>query len=251
MNYLPENKQIDYEFKNEVSSDEHILTLSGTIAKNYWSTDKNIDAKMVREALDDVDTPITIRLNSGGGDAYQGIEIYNYLKNHPSHITVEITGWAASAASILAMGADEVIMNTGTTMLIHNASGGVWGNADDIINYGNMVKTLDASIVDVYAERTNQSRETIESWMKEEKTFSAKECIDNNFADGIKERAKTIENNLSDTKLDDTMLNAINEAVVKAINANEIIGKVFESDKPSDNKPKTAFQKFMKKGVNK
>ena len=237
-------KQTEYEFKNEATNEEHVLILSGTIAKNYWSTDKNIDAKMVREALDDVDKPITIRLNSGGGDAFQGIEIYNYLKDHPQKITVEITGWAASAASIISMGADQVIMNTGTTMLIHNASGGVWGNAEDIINYGNMVKTLDESIVDIYEERTNQSRETLIDWMGVEKTFTASECLEYGFANRVKERPKKIENEID-------MMALVNDAVAKALAAQSAVASATPVPEPEAIKAKTAYEKYIKKGANK
>lgn len=237
-------KQTEYQFKNEATQDEHILTLSGTIAKNYWSSDKYIDAKMVSEALDDVNKPITIRLNSGGGDAFQGIEIYNYLKNHPQRITVEITGWAASAASIISMGADEIVMNTGTTMLIHNASGGVWGNAEDIINYGNMVKTLDKSIIDIYEERTGQSRDTITDWMSVEKTFTASECLEYGFANKVKERTKQ-----ADEEIEQSMENeAINDLIAKAV------ASAFEAKNNTVSEPvknKTAFEKYIKKGVNK
>ncbi|MGO4936625.1 head maturation protease, ClpP-related [Fundicoccus sp. Sow4_H7] len=179
-------KKIKYEFRNEVTEEAFILYLSGRIGENYFEDDNYISAEMVREALQGVEQPIIIKLNSAGGDAYQGIEIYNYLKDHPQHITVEVTGWAASAGSIVCMGANKVVMNTGTTMLIHNASGMVYGNADDIENYGRMVRTLDSSIVDIYVERTGISRKKIIDWMNVEQTFNAKECLQHGFADKVK-----------------------------------------------------------------
>ena len=117
---------LKYQFKNEVQDDTHILTLSGIVAKpdlfDILLDNETINAKSVAEALNDVDKNIVVRINSGGGDGYEGIEIYNYLKNHPSHVTVEVTGLAASAASIIAMAGDKVVMNTGTSMMIHEAS---------------------------------------------------------------------------------------------------------------------------------
>lgn len=203
--------KVPYEFRNERESGKHVLTLSGVIAKNYWSSDKYIDAKMIREALDDVTIPIVIRLNSGGGDAYQGIEIYNYLKNHASKITLEVTGWVASAASIIAMGADEVVMNVGTTMLIHNASLGVWGNKEELTKALNMLDTLDTSIIDVYEERTGQNREKITEWMKNEKNFTAKECVEFGFADSVKQ--KKVEDDPVDIE------NLINSKIAAALTA--------------------------------
>ncbi|EGP8873805.1 Clp protease ClpP, partial [Listeria monocytogenes] len=115
------NRVVPFEFKNEVSDNTQILTLSGVIQKRYWSDDKYIDAKMIREALDNVKNDIHIKLNSPGGDVFQGVEIYNYLKNHPSTVTVEVMGNAASAATFICAGADKVIMNIGTTFMIHEA----------------------------------------------------------------------------------------------------------------------------------
>lgn len=63
---------------------------------------------------------------------FEGIEIYNYLKDHPSNITVEVTGLAASAATFIVAGANDVIMNVGTSLMIHEASTFAWGNKQDI-----------------------------------------------------------------------------------------------------------------------
>ena len=75
---MPKVKEVPFEFNNEVSDNKQILTLSGVIQKRYWSDDKYIDAKMVREALENVTNDIHIKLNSPGGDVFQGVEIYNY-----------------------------------------------------------------------------------------------------------------------------------------------------------------------------
>ena len=243
MEDLIENK-IPFEVTNVVGEDSVELTLSGYVYERWTEDDNAIDAKLVRNALDGVDKPIVIKLNSPGGDVFQGIEIYNYLKNHTSHVTVEVTGLAASAASIISMGADEIVMNTGTTMLIHNASGGVWGNAEDIINYGNMVKTLDKSIIDIYEERTGQSRDTITDWMSVEKTFTASECLEYGFANKVKERTKQ-----ADEEIEQSMENeAINDLIAKAV------ASAFEAKNNTVSEPvknKTAFEKYIKKGVNK
>ncbi|HDR3896964.1 TPA: ATP-dependent Clp protease proteolytic subunit, partial [Bacillus cereus] len=70
---------------------------------------------------------ININLNSPGGDVFDGIAIYNQLKNHPAKIIINVDGLAASAASIIAMAADELIMNTGSMLMIHEASTWTWG----------------------------------------------------------------------------------------------------------------------------
>ena len=179
-------KKVPYQFTNEVKDGKHVLTLSGLIRKRYWSDDKCIDAALVRSALDEVANDIVIYLNSEGGDVFQGIEIYNYLKNHSSKITVEVTGIAASAATFITSGADTVIMNTGTTLMIHEASMYAWGNKGNIQKALNALETIDESIISVYAEKTGQSAEQIAQWMKEEKYFTAEEAVRYGFADSTK-----------------------------------------------------------------
>lgn len=179
-------KKIPFQVSNEAKEGKHILTLSGVIQKRYWSDDKYIDAKLVRDALEGITNEVVIYLNSNGGDVFQGVEMYNYLKNHPSKITVEVTGVAASAATFLVAGADEVIMDTGTTMMIHEASTYVWGNKGDIQKTLKELEAVDESIMNIYIEKTGQTAEQITQWMEDEKWFTAQEAVDYGFADRVK-----------------------------------------------------------------
>jgi ATP-dependent protease ClpP protease subunit len=176
-----------YQFKNEVQGDKHVLTLSGVVAKPDWIDRmldiETINAQDIAEALDDVDMDVLIRLNSGGGDAFEGIEIYNYLKNHPSHITIEVTALAASAASIIAESGDEVIMDTGSSMMIHEASTIAWGNKNEIRKTLNALETIDDSIVDIYMERTGLSKEELDELLSNETWMTADEAVQKGFAD--------------------------------------------------------------------
>ena len=185
MEDLIENN-IPFEVTNVVGEDSVELTLSGYVYERWTEDDNAIDAKLVRNALDGVDKPIVIKLNSPGGDVFQGIEIYNYLKNHTSHITVEVTGLAASAASIIAMGADEIIMNTGTSLMVHEASAYARGTKTDIKKVLNALDTIDKSIVDIYAEKTNKTDVEINNWINDEKWFTAEEAVEFGLADSIK-----------------------------------------------------------------
>lgn len=96
---------------------------------------------------------ITIKLNSPGGDVFEGVEIYNYLKDHPSKVTVEVTGVAASAATFILSAADEAIMNVGTSVMIHEASTFTWGNKQDIQKTLNALETIDDSILSIYSQK--------------------------------------------------------------------------------------------------
>lgn len=176
-----------YQFKNEVKDDTHILTLSGVVAKPDW-LDKlleveTINAEAIAEALNDVDKDILVRINSGGGDVFEGIEIYNYLKNHSSKITVEITALAASAASIIAMSGDEVVMDTGSTMMIHQASTIAWGDKSELQKAMNALETIDGSLVDIYNERSGIDKAELDDLLVNETWFTADEAVKKGLAD--------------------------------------------------------------------
>lgn len=183
---MPEVKKVPFQFSNEIQNGKHILTLSGNVQKKYWRDDDVINAKDIREALDPVSDDIVIKLNSPGGDVFEGIEIYNYLKDHPSNVTVEVTGLAASAATFICAGADEVIMNVGTSLMIHEASTFTWGNKQDIQKTLNALETIDDSILSIYSEKTGQTTDQLREWMNDEKWFTADEAVEYGFADSVK-----------------------------------------------------------------
>ena len=183
---MTKTKKVPFQFKNEVKNGKHVLTLSGNVQKKYWRDDDVINAKDIRESLESVTDDIVIKLNSPGGDVFEGIEIYNYLKDHPSNVTVEVTGVAASAATFITAGANEVIMNVGTSLMIHEASTFTWGNKSDIQKTLNALETIDESILSIYSEKTGQSNEQLEEWMNEEKWFTADEAVEFGFANSVK-----------------------------------------------------------------
>lgn len=183
---MPKVKKVPFQFTNEIQNGKHILTLSGNVQKKYWRDDDVINAKDIREALDTVTDDIVIKLNSPGGDVFEGIEIYNYLKDHPSNVTVEVTGLAASAATFIVAGADEVIMNVGTSLMIHEASAFAWGNKQDIQKTLNALETIDDSILAIYSDKTGQSVDQLREWMNEEKWFTADEAVEFGFANSVK-----------------------------------------------------------------
>lgn len=210
---MTKTKKVPFQFKNELKNGKHVLTLSGNVRKKYWSDDDVINAKDVRETLDAVSEDIVIKLNSPGGDVFEGIEIYNYLKDHPSNITVEVTGVAASAATFIVAGADEVIMNIGTSLMIHEASTFTWGNKSDIQKTLNALETIDESILSIYSEKTGQSNEQLEEWMNEEKWFTADEAVEFGFADSVKR------DNVESVESEESIEDIINSKVAIAMAA--------------------------------
>lgn len=191
-------------FRNETKNNKHILTLSGTIANLSFLND-TISAKAVKDSLDNVKEDIVIRLNSGGGDVFEGIEIYNYLKSLSNHITIEVTALAASAASLVAMAGDKIIIRTGANMMVHEASTMAFGNKSDIQKTLNALTAIDTSIVDIYHDRTGLDRDEIVDLITNETWLTADEAINKGFADEKSSR-KSVEkqkegvSNLKDSK---------------------------------------------------
>lgn len=216
---MTKTKKVPFQFKNEVENGKHVLTLSGNVQKKYWRDDDVINAKDIRESLESVTDDIVIKLNSPGGDVFEGIEIYNYLKDHPSNVTVEVTGVAASAATFITAGANEVIMNVGTSLMIHEASTFTWGNKSDIQKTLNALETIDESILSIYSEKTGQSNEQLEEWMSEEKWFTADEAVEFGFADSVKrDNVKSVE---SEESIEDIINSKVAIAMAAFSNALE------------------------------
>lgn len=174
-------------FKNESKNGKHILTLSGTIA-NMSFFDDTVSAKDVKNALDNVDKDIIVRLNSGGGDVFEGIEIYNYLRSLKNHVTIEVTSLAASAASLIAMAGDKVVVRTGANMMVHEASTMAFGNKSDIQKTLNALTAIDESIIDIYYDKTGLDKEEIKNLLVNETWLTADEAISKGFADAKSSR---------------------------------------------------------------
>lgn len=188
---LKKLQKIKPEVTNEVTNSGTVLTLSGSVQKTPWYADEDevfINIETVEKYLSGVEGDITIRLNSGGGDVFEGIEVYNYIKGLENHVTIEITALAASAASLIAMGADEIKMHTGSSMMVHEASTIAWGNKSDIQKTLNALETIDDSIVSIYAERTGADVEEINNWVTEETWFTADEAVEVGLADSKHEK---------------------------------------------------------------
>ena len=207
---------IPYQFVNASNNDEHVMTISGAIGQGGWFYDAT-SAEDVRNALNGVKaSTIRIKLNSGGGDAFDGIEIYNYLKDLDAHVIVEVTALAASAASIIAMGADEIVMRTGSTLMIHEASTVAYGTKSDIQKTMNALEAIDESIVDIYVQKTGLSRDEIRDMVVAETWLTAEEAFEKGFASSIE---TVVEDNQDNGNvLDEAVINSIAEKVAAKLN---------------------------------
>ena len=184
---IPQNFAVTHDEDNGVTE----LTIYGDIGDSWWydsTSAADIDFAL-REANGN---NIVIRLNSPGGSAFDGIAIYNRLKEHPGKVTIHVDGWACSAASIIAMAGDEVIMGAGAMIMIHEASTIVWGNKRDFRSQADMLEELENGIIDIYMTKAKISREEIREKVDAETWFSATKAIEIGFATST---STTVEDN--------------------------------------------------------
>lgn len=161
------------------------ISIFDVIGEDWWSGG-GFTAKRCAAALRSIgDKDVTVQVNSPGGDMFEGIAIYNLLRGHKAKVTVEVMGWAASAASIIAMAGDEIVMGLGTFMMVHNAWGVVVGNRHDMRETADLFDGFDSAIVDIYEARTGSSRAEIEKLMDAETFLGPSEAKKLGFADRI------------------------------------------------------------------
>lgn len=129
---------------------------------------------------------IDVHINSGGGDYYSGVAIYHALRNHPAYVTVYVEGIAASAASLIAISGDHVIMRRGTQIMIHDVGSSIdGGNAAELAAEAARVNKLSDDAAAIYAARVGGSAEMWRTLMQRETWYSAQEAVDVGLADAI------------------------------------------------------------------
>ncbi|WP_322990408.1 head maturation protease, ClpP-related [Hoeflea sp.] len=167
------------------STDDTTISMFEVIGEDWW-TGGGVTAKRISAALRSIgDKDVTVKINSPGGDMFEGIAIYNLLRAHKAKVTVEVLGWAASAASIIAMAGDEIRMGVGTFMMVHNAWGVVIGNRHDMRASADLFDGFDSAIADIYEARTGGKRADIEKLMDAETFMGPSEAVKIGFADAI------------------------------------------------------------------
>lgn len=136
------------------------------------------------------DTPINLRINSLGGDVFDGLAIYNIIKKRTAKTTVYIEGIAASIATIIALGADEVVMSENSLFMIHNASGGAMGESKDLQKTADILVKITEQLSEVYQAKTGLSQEAILDMMDAETWLNAQEALELGFIDTISDAIK-------------------------------------------------------------
>lgn len=148
-----------------------------------------IGAKQVVEqvnALGKIDT-LNVRVNSPGGDVFEGLSIYNFLNKHPAKIIVDIDGLAASIASIISMAGEEIRMAENAMMMIHDPFSMMAGTAEDFRKHADMMDQVKSNMVGIYADRTKTGHAKLAALMSDETWMKASEAMELGFVDSITE----------------------------------------------------------------
>ena len=168
---------------------ERTLFLYGTIAEESWFDD-DITPAMFKDELFAGDGPITIWINSPGGDCIAASQIYSILMDYKGDVTVKIDGIAASAASVIAMAGTKVLMAPTALMMIHNPATIAYGDHTDMAKAIDMLEEVKESIINAYEIKTSLSRTKLSHLMDEETWMNAMKAIELGFADGMLEDEK-------------------------------------------------------------
>lgn len=146
--------------------------------------------EFITDIKDLKDTPINLRINSLGGDVFDGMAMYNVIKRREAKTTVYIEGIAASIATIISLGADEVVMAENSLFMIHNAWGGTMGEAKDMRKTADTLEKITGELTDIYRKKTGLSYDALAEMMDEETWLNANEAFEMGFIDTISDSIK-------------------------------------------------------------
>ncbi|MBS6101092.1 MAG: Clp protease ClpP [Actinomyces sp.] len=163
---------------------ERVLRINGVIAEESWLDDEITPAVFASE-LNAGSGPVTIWLNSPGGDVVAAARIYNMLLDYPGKVTVNIDGIAASAASVIAMAASTVAMSPVSMLMIHNPATLAMGDKTELSRALDMLESVKDSIINAYQLKTGLSRAKLSKLMDAETWMDATAAIDLGFADEL------------------------------------------------------------------
>ena len=166
------------------TTQERILRLDGAIAEESWFGDDVTPAAFKNE-LHAGDGPITVWINSPGGDCVAAAQIYNMLMDYPADVTVVIDGIAASAASVIAMAGTTVKMSPVSLMMIHNPLTVAMGDSEEMRKAIQLLDEVKESIINAYEIKTSMSRTKLAHLMDAETWMNAKKALELGFCDEI------------------------------------------------------------------
>lgn len=181
------------EAKADDDKDEATVYLYDTIVNTdeeaeWWG---GVSPQAFVKALHEIKAgTIHLRVNSPGGSVFAGRAMEQALREHSAKVIAHVDGLAASAASFLIMGADEIHMAPGSFLMIHKAWTIAWGNETDMRKQADLLAQIDGSLAKTYATRSGQAEDEIADWMAAETWIEADRAVELGFADQVDAGAK-------------------------------------------------------------
>src|SRR5690625_1329456 len=167
------------------------IKVSGVIIPNDyqrvydWMEWDATSPRKVEQKLNELDEDVTIEINSGGGSLFHGAEIYTMLRNYKHNVNVEITGVAASAASVIAMAGDNITMSPVSQMMIHNATIAAQGDYREMDSASNLLKNANQTAVNAYKIKSGLPDNELLDLMDKETWFTAHQALELGLIDAV------------------------------------------------------------------
>ncbi|EPX0992433.1 head maturation protease, ClpP-related [Cronobacter sakazakii] len=163
---------------------DNSISIFDVIGADYWG--EGVTASRIAGALRSLNgADVTVNINSPGGDMFEGLAIYNLLREYDGKVTVKVLGLAASAASIIAMAGDEVQIGRGAFLMIHNCRVYAMGNRHDLAQIAADMAPFDKAMSDIYQARSGLDAETVDRMMDGETYIGGSEAVEKGFADSL------------------------------------------------------------------
>lgn len=179
-------------FAAKKDGSDYVLDVFDFIGSDWMG--EGVTAKGVARALADAGEAerIVVRINSPGGEVFEGTAIYNQLRGVAAEKTVrvEVHGLAASMASVIAMAGDEIVMAEGSMMMIHNPWSFAIGDEHEMRKQADLLSKLKDSAIDIYARKSGKRAKQIATMMDDETWMTADEAVENGFATGTMKGSK-------------------------------------------------------------
>jgi len=173
----------DIKVANEASG-ENSISVMDPIGENWFGD--GVTAKRIAAALRQIgENDVVVNINSPGGDFFEGLAIYNLLREHNGAVTVKILGMAASAASFIAMAGDDIQIARASFLMIHNTQVYAAGDRHDLREVADWLDPFDQALVDIYASRTGLGEKELGAMLDRETWIGGSAAVEQGFADGL------------------------------------------------------------------
>lgn len=218
-----------WQVKNEVNGNSEILLYGPIAGESSWWGDEVTPRSFAKDLESLGGRDVTVRINSGGGDVFAAHAIHNQLVAYKGRVTVVIDGLAASAATIIAVAGDRIIMPSNALFMIHNPAIGLsdYYGADELLKAAEALNTIKGSIVAAYRKRCKASAEELAAMMNAETWMGAAECLEKGFVDEIQGSVSPVLNgsSLVVNSVNFDMKNFKNQDALKACLNKKLEGK--------------------------